>query len=148
MGDVVFCLRFVLCLSGVGDEGVGWGVVNVGHFIEVVDEGFERGVVVGERDGGFYGVGGIFSHAFYYTSIALFVNNVLWLYEINHMRFSTTNLHRKSLNRARPTRPTRNNDSSMGWKKLTSTGVIRTEWIPEKLSLTNLSTIRTPVFAL
>lgn len=106
VGDVVFCLRFVLCLSGVGDEGMGWGVVNVGHFIEVVDEVFECGVVVGEGDGGFYSVGGIFSHAFYYTSITLFVNNVLWLYEINHMRFSTSNLHRKSLNRARPTRPT------------------------------------------
>lgn len=74
MGDVVFCLRFVFCLGGVGDEGVGWGVVNVGHFVKVVDEGFECVVVVGEGDGGFYSVGGVFSHTLYYTSISLFVN--------------------------------------------------------------------------
>ena len=42
---------------------MGWGVVDEGDVIEVVDEGFDFFFVVCEGDCGFDGVGGVFVHA-------------------------------------------------------------------------------------
>lgn len=59
--DVVFCFGFVFCLDGVGDDGVGRGVVDGCDVVEVEDELLGGFVVVGVGDGSFYGVG-CFSH--------------------------------------------------------------------------------------
>lgn len=64
VGDVVFCFGFVFCFAGVGDECVGWGVIDCCGVVEVEDEVFDgvAGVLAGVGDCGFYGVGGVFVH--------------------------------------------------------------------------------------
>lgn len=64
VGDVVLCFGFVFCFAGVGDECVGWGVVDCCDVVEVADEVFDgvAGVFAGVGDCGFYGVGGVFVH--------------------------------------------------------------------------------------
>ena len=71
--DVVFCFGFVFCFFGVGDEGVGRGMVDGCDVVEVEDEFFDNFAVVGVGDGGFYGVS-FLNHVFIVSSSSIFVN--------------------------------------------------------------------------